>query len=192
MAATKLKIWQHGGRVYLDKQQGIGSWDEHKNKEGDFGYNFKSANFNQPLPGGLYLITLTLKSGKQTEGWFFITPDLNSSQSPQVHSPHYGEAFKTGKPTFTFENYFSPEYKSHEIRTLWVGVMDERWKDIWEMWERSPHRTSVSLDDPKSEGARELSSGNYNFMTVNNEGNKFGDVFIMRSSVVVRPFTVLE
>lgn len=189
----QLKVWQHGGKIFLDKHQGVGEWNEggKGTKPDKIEYGFRSNKSNQEIQSGLYLLTMTLKNGKSVDGWFILTPDLNASRSPTLQQPRYGQVYKTNKPSFNFENYYSPEYKPHELRALWMGISDEKWEtDIWDFWERSPRRNSVNLDDEKAEGKKELSPGNYNFTFLMTEENKFGDIWIGRSAIVHRPFTV--
>lgn len=193
----QLKVTRYPDQVILDKKTGIGEWEESPNvKEKMFEYNFRSTKSRQPIPGGLYLLSVELSNGKSVDGWFLIDDNLNSSATPNVIVPAYGETLHTGNPTFRWDDFHSPEYKPSERRSLWIGIArveapNYDWEPKWSMYADAPDLNEVIIGThSEGEGVSKLEDGHYHFRIQYNERRRFGDLIIGRQSITHRPFSI--
>lgn len=192
----QLKVTRFPNQVILDKEAGVGEWEEERNnKEPDFG--FQTAKSRQAIPGGLYSFYLEMADGQFTDGWFLMEDDINSTATPRVTVPASNEVFQTGNPTFRWADFTSPQYKNTERRSVWMGVSRSeapyyQWDIQWEMFKFDPRVEEVIVGSPDGEGVNKLSNGNYVFVIKYNERRNFGDLIISRDSAVIRSFSVRQ
>lgn len=107
-----------------------------------------------------------------------------------------GETFTTHNPTFKWDDFKSPEYKSHESRSLWMAVVQSEppkyeWIPLWKLWEGNPVRNQVTVGaEPDAVGSAQLPNGRYKLFLSYDEERRFGDLRLRRQSISVTPFSL--
>jgi hypothetical protein len=196
-SVQQLQIIQFPDRVILDKKAGIGSWsDQQKIDSAGFSFELASDRSRQMIPGGLYLLNMTLNDGTQTRGWFIIEDTANSTAAPRILSPAMDEVFHTPNPTFHWQNFVSPQYQPFERRSLWLGISrseppDYKWDEVYGHYEAPPVVENWTINANGDDNSLpNLSKGGYIFLIDYHERKKFGDLKITRDSVSSRSFRV--
>jgi hypothetical protein len=191
----QLQVVHYPDQVILDKEAGIGTYEESTSAKGEFEYSGQSLKTTRPLASGLYLLKGVLNSGKTVDGWFLLEDEMNSTAVPEVQIPSVDQVFSNGKPTFHWNNFQSPQYQPFEIRSVWIGIsrtdLGENWVKRWEKWIRSPQLTelTVGVTEPQA-GVNELENGAYAFALNYHESHSFGDIILNRDSATYRYFKV--
>lgn len=188
----QLQLVRYPDHVVLDKQRGVGEWTEELDPDNGPEYELDGARSAGPVPEGLYLVNLELKTGAVTRGWVIVS-DLVSTETPVVTAPFVGQTFSTGNPSFRWTDFRSPQYKSHELRTLWLGVArpSPTWTEVWSHFFVHPRLTETTIGlDPEAHGAKALENGRYTFYVNYKESRRLGDVLMQRKSVTATPFFV--
>jgi len=196
---TQLQVIQFPDQVILDKQAGIGNWDD-TNTIPPTGHDFsiETNKSRQPVAGGLYLLNITLSDGTQTKGWFILDDDINASTSPRVMTPSMDQVFTTGNPTFFWQNFITPEYKPFERRSFWVGISRFEpphydWNEVWGYYEGPSKREQITIDSHGEGGSvSKLEKGSYVFYINYHERRNFGDLIITRDSTTSRNFKISQ
>lgn len=193
----QLQIIRYPDRVIIDKQAGIGEWEDTIDLEGNPDFFVKSETSRKPIIAGLYLLKLETRSGEKVDGWFLVDEHLNSTEVPVIHSPSNQEVLSS-TPNFRWENFKSPQYQSNEKRSFWAGVgrikaSKYEWDEKWYLWQSPPTTEEATIGiTPESVGVDKLESGTYVFVLKFSERTKFGDITISRDSVNQRTFVVKE
>lgn len=145
----QIQIIRHAdGLVVMDKQDGVGFYEEEFDKEDNqMYYEIYSEEGPSIVKGGLYMLNIALTSGEKVNGWFLVNKDMNSTDLPVVHSPKHKEIVPTQGYEFSFDNFISPEYKDYESRTLWSAITKlphsgtDQKKRVWSTWMPNPQVT---------------------------------------------------
>lgn len=192
---AQIQIVQYPDRIVLDKEAGLGEWTESYDPEDGHYFELDGDSQAEPPAEGLYLLNLRLRDGRVTKGWFILS-DLVSSETPTVRTPAVGEQFSTRNPTFRWLDFHSPEFQSHERRTLWVGISapkppDFTYNEVWSRYEANPATTETTIGvDPLGKGLKELPDGRYVTHIGYKEIRRFGDLRLARQSMTILPFSV--
>lgn len=192
----QLKLTRFPDQVVLDKQAGIGRWEEQTYADRKPEYGFYSEKSREPVPGGLYILRVELQNGKSVDGWFLIDDGRNSTAAARIAVPSDGETFRTGNPTFHWADFHSPQYQPYERRGLWMAVSRSEppkyeWDMVWDLWNGSPNISEVTIGkEDEANGVSKLEPGHYIFVLKYSERTRFGDVNISRDSITQRPFMV--
>lgn len=180
--------------VLIDKQAGIGGWMQRQSTHThDVEYWSESHQSSSPLATGLYLINVALKDGKTVDGWFLIDDEMNPTKNPDVAIPSVGEEFQTGNPTFQWTDFRSPQYKSFEERSLWIGIYDggsTKNETIWTLFITSPSLQQATIGGNTGSGVNVLDGGQYKFGLGYAELRHFGDILLGRECTTGRMFSV--
>ena len=187
---VQLQILQYPSKVVLDKQGGIGNWDEKLSEEGAH-FELKGKRTQDPIPEGLYLINIETSNGGRTNGWFIVS-DMTSTDTPKILSPSYGEILRTGNPTIKWNDFRSPEYKDTDLssHSLWIET-EETNEPQWQFYQFNGHATQSTVgSDPLGKGVASLANGSYFMVLSYNEGRKFGDLRLRRTSKAMTTFHV--
>jgi len=175
----QLQVVQYPSRTILDKENGIGSWEEEVDLGNGPEFQLQALRQPDPVSDGLYLLNLELANGKSTHGWFIVS-NLLSSDTPNVSVPAAGQTFMTPNPTLKWEDFHSPEYKSFERRSLWLAT----WGSThWETYLDDPSLTEITV-------GKSLADGQYSFLVGYREIRRFGDLRLARQSFSGVPFYV--
>lgn len=193
----QLKVTRYPDQVVLDKQGNLGDWEDQIEPGDGPSFELDGPRTVRPAQEGLYLIHIELASGAVTEGWFILS-NMVASDSPVVQTPGIGDTFTTRNPTLKWNDFKSPEYQSHEGRSLWMAVVKSdpplyEWIPVWTMWEGSPNRTQVTVGtEPNADtgSVSQLADGGYNLYLSYKEERRFGDLRLGRKSITITPFQV--
>jgi hypothetical protein len=197
----QFQIIQYPDKVMIDKEAGIGKWQEYKDGfQSKFGFGIESILSTQKIESGLYMLNIELEDGTKTPGWFLVDEDMTASTSPIVKHPSRGETFHTGNPTFNWNNYVSPQYKPYERRWFWSGVTTSEStpytsEEKWKIYQENPtiHQATLGIDgnfDLPQDHA--LAPGNYGVTFNYKELKSFGDIEVGRASNTERSFTIVH
>ena len=187
---SQLQIVQYPSKVILDKQAGIGQWDEKLTEEGAH-FELKGKRSKEPIPEGLYLINIEVANGNRTNGWFIVS-DMASTATPKFLYPSNGETVKTGNPTIRWSDFKSPEYKNSDLtsHSLWIET-EETKENQWDFYQFNGRTTQTTVGtDPLGKGVKSLANGSYFMVLTYNEGRKFGDMRLRRTSKAMTTFNV--
>lgn len=179
-----------GGDTVLDKANNIGEWSE--GDDGSKWYNLGNGRRNVPFPDGLYTLSIRMKTGAATEGWF-ILHDSVSATVPTIQAPIYRAVVTTGNPVLTWETFRSSAYQSFERRNLAVAIRadDEVGTEKWTFDGPNPDVTSTTVGrDTNGNGVGTLEDGDYTVTLVYRESRKFGDMLLRREAASRVPFSV--
>jgi hypothetical protein len=191
----QLQLIQYSGKVVLDKQEGIGSYIDVPELDGTPSVGMY-AHCGAEIPkGGLYFLNMKVKGNDLVQGWFLLTDDMASEETPTISSPQPSEVFETATPTFKWENFFSSQYQGFEDRRFFIGVtqdIPDAKQDIWQFYTRDPSaQTSIVLGSGKgTTGPSQIPNGMYLFNLSFREQRGFGDLTLTRYSQTKVPFTI--
>jgi hypothetical protein len=197
---SQIQLIQYPDRVILDKQAGIGEWDDQIGLDPTiYQFHFETKKTRIPVTSGLYLLNLGFADGTQTKGWFILSDDINSTMSPSVGTPSVDQVFTSANPTFNWQNFVSPQYKPFERRAMWIGVMrseapNYNWDEVWGHYERGSISEEVTIGKTESEkgSVSKLENGHYIFFLDYHEIRKFGDLQISRDSITAKSFRIVQ
>jgi hypothetical protein len=190
-------VTKYPNTVILDKARKIGNMETEKDEEG-FKFNINSSRSQLPVPAGYYQVSMTTNSGEKGEGWFIISDEMNSTQSPSFANIIDGQVVG-GLPVITWNDFKSPEYKANEWRGAYlsIGKLDANlnWTDALGYSMSDSNFTSVEVGKTQPEEVHTelpLQNGNYMAILGYNEVKKVGKIkYARRSDTRVR-FTVLN
>lgn len=193
---TQLQLMRHPHEVIVDKQAGIGEWEETDGENGGVEFELSAPCMPLAIPDGLYRITMVLHDGTRTEGHIILS-DVVATQAPRVLSPSPGERVAAGPLSFRWQDFRSPEYKPFEYRGLWMAVarMDPPlydWQQQWSTYVHQPALDSVVIDRDAAGRELKLRDGRYVFVLNYSEAKHQGDISIRRQSVTTTPFHVRQ
>ncbi len=192
----QLRVTRYPDQVVLDRKAGLGEWEERLNEDGDAEYELCGARTQAPVAAGLYLLRIELASGSAVDGWFILDPEVNSTESPALSSPSYGQQFTTTRPMFSWADFRSPQYKPFERRTVWMAVTRADppaydWDVHWSFYADAPTLTDITVGAAPGEHlAKPLTTGNYAFYLNYQERRRFGDLILVRASAALHPFSI--
>lgn len=190
----QLQFIQYPDRVIVDKEKGIGIWEETSSSDGPE-YFIRSEPTKEAPKEGLYLLNLVMTNGKTMNGWVIVN-DMVSTDNTNIVVPSMGQVFNTQNPTLRWEDFKSPEYKPYERRTLSGLVLTRelngaKEEERWEIWQRDPMKTETTVGvDPDGKGVSKLEKGAYILYVNYSERRKFGDIELCRDSATISPFYV--
>jgi hypothetical protein len=183
----QLRVLKFPDTVIVDKNASIGDWELDIDPKDPTNIYFElSQKYNkEQVTPGLYLLEITTNDGNTTNGWFLLN-DQFSSANPIIHTPAMGERFKGPNPTFHWDDFKSPEYKSCEQRKMGIYVSklgSAKWDPRWTFSETDPSLTSATVG---IHGEGSLEPGKYWFSLFYRESRMFGDLEITRRSGTAR------
>ncbi len=195
-ALGQVRITHGSGRVVLDRHEGRGTWSVTPEPDGTFFFELEGPETGSPTPAGLYLLDMEV-AGEDTRGWFILTSHV-ASEAPPVRAPSEGQTFTTGRPTLRFDDFRSPEFRSHERRSLGIyavrlqpGGPDGRdYHVVWHRWIGSPALTELTLGVDGDMPDTVLEDGDYWLALSFGERRRFGPLKVVRTSRTARPFQV--
>lgn len=201
----QLRITRYPNEVLFDKLAGIGEWQEvpiHtlKSRPTPPNLQLETKMSSKPYESGLYLLTIELKNGSKTNGWFIVDNNMTASASSELLVPSNNQTFKTGNPTFKWTSYYSPEYKSYEKRILWIGAnkIESSGHEKIEKWSFYLENPSIQQASVGKEGdfsdthQHSLENGNYLLQLNYRELRQFGDIEIGRYTTMNRSFKIQQ
>ena len=178
-----LTITDFSGNVILDKKSGAGDWWTSSKQGEEEEFELASYDMKKPQKEGLYFINARFSNGTEWRAWFILSGQL-SSDSPAMSSPSVGETFRTQNPTLEWEDFRSPEYKTYERRTLWLGVSElGPYKQVFSLWRGYPNVETAVIN-------KNLKDGKYRIILNYTEKRNFGGIVLGRASTTIRPFFV--
>jgi hypothetical protein len=195
----QLRLVRHPGKVLIDKRAKIGRFTEYApdRKDVEYRFNFHSAEIDQPVPDGLFFLTLELDGGKSWDGWFILS-HLTSTRSPKIVSPQLNQVITTGRPRFFWVDFQSDRYAPFEERALLLRLSPKdqqltRWSLRRELPQAAlssdPLHVEVGRDGLLS-GARELDNGQYWLSVAYDEIRHFGKLIVASQSMSIVPFVI--
>ena len=196
---AELQVVQYPDRVVLDKNAKIGSWGTHTGIDTmRLSFELQSDPSRQGVSSGLYLLNLTLTDGTRTQGWFILDDDVNSTAAPALEVPAANQVFATGNPVLSWPDFVSPERKSFDRRTTWVGISTNEppgygWNEIFGYYDPASQARQLTVGPGGSPGSvAALPPGSYKMGLDFHERRGFGDLDITRDSVTFRSFQVTK
>lgn len=195
-AIEQLQIIRYPDQVVLDKAGKVGEWAE-ETWQGQPSFWASGSRSPLPVEEGLYLINVQVRNQPMVQGWFLLG-EANSSASPAVMSPKVNQAYSTGRPTFHWHEFHSPQAKPDEYVKLSFKVTREGENSDVELAdvELDPKATSFKFGDKSQakeyEGLLSLNPGQYHFAIGYQERTRFGDLTISRVSSTKIPFLIKE
>jgi hypothetical protein len=192
---TQIQVIRYPDKVVLDKNGGVGEWNENYDAEDKSYYiSLTGAKEQNPIPSGLYFIHMKLSNGKTIDGYVILS-NLNASTSPEIVSPYNGETVTTSQPTLKWKNYLSPQHQGSEKRYVSVDVYENSevndYKDVWNFWEEDPHSEQATVGQKEGgAGDKLLADGPFSISLNFQERRKFGDIYVSRESQANRNFYV--
>lgn len=176
--------------VLIDKARNVGVFEEKLDARGaDVYLETGGAGETRPFPGGIYFLSIRLRDGAKTEGWFILNGSL-SPVGPDIRSPAVGQTFNTGNPRLSWRNFRSPEYLRVEKRKLYARVFSGS-HAIWGSYLDNANTTRVTVGKaPSQEGVESLDPGFYEAHIVYRELVPAGPMWFGREYRTIAPFSV--
>ena len=178
--------------VYLDKSKNIGKFQESQ-KDGNPEFNYRAKATVEAVPEGLYLFTMTTKSGSLVDGWFILDDGANSTTSPEYVNFTNNTVFKTGTPQINWMDFISPQYNPKRFLSVWIGNahVDE---GAFSFWTSDMNTRSLIIGSDISSdhgwGKGPLPDGDYYSLLQFSESKNFGPMKIGRRSSTAKYFTI--
>jgi hypothetical protein len=192
-SVSQIQMIRYPNEVVLDKHTSVGEWIEDKWQAQDY-FSFTTKSQREAFADGLYLLNITMTNGAGVQGWFILS-NLRATTAPEVLTPRGGDIVRTGTPTLSWENWYSTQYRSSDIRGAFVSVKSVSESGEWtDQWQRSfSSRDSIptsSIVGHEGDGVPSLNPGPYIVVLNYHESRPFGDLRLRREGSRVVPFTV--
>ncbi len=192
----KLQIIKYPDQVIADRETGVGEWYSKLDQGANSTFELKSTPSMTRPETGLYLLNIGLKNGKQVDGWFIVDDESFSGESPELLSPANGEVTSNPTPVIQWKDFKSSHYKPFEKRAMSVVIATNNppqyeWNPKWELHLSSPDLTEATVGSTEgATGVSRLEKGRYRTMISFREQRSFGNMRLIRNSIVTHPFTV--
>ena len=188
----QVQLIRFPGEVISDNSGNLGYF-EASEQDGVPNFWLGGDYHSSPNVEGMYLLNIQIKGQEMVHGWFLVSK-MNASESPVINVPTVDQTFNTTTPSFYWNDFVSPEYRSFERRRIYLSVVERKndAKDnTWALGIRPPASSAtIGAGLEGEEGAKQLKSGDYVFQVSYRERIKFGDLVIGRESSSVVPFSV--
>jgi hypothetical protein len=176
--------------ILIDKDQNIGVFEEKLDADGADVY-METGHQGEfvPYPDKLYVLSIVMTNGTKFIRAinFGKTP---SPTTPAVITPSVEQIFTTGNPTFSWNNFYSPEWKRSEKRKAYVRVYKGS-DPVWAAFLPNAGLTQITVGQAASqEGVSMLDPGEYKAHLVYRELRKNNRIWIGREYRTIVPFSV--
>lgn len=179
----QLQLVRYPSELILDLAANVGTWETSPDGNG-FSFDFQTKRQTQKPPAdGLYTLSIELKDGTRTEGWFIAT-NMVSSASPRLSSPTAGATVNTPNPLMQWDEFQSPEHRPYEHCKIVAHVsVQNQANDLWSLYSNDTAMTSAIIGrDPAGNAQLQLADNSYWVLLGLLETKHFGDVRLARGS----------
>ncbi len=191
----QIKITRYPSEVIVDKTAGPAEFEQEQDEaETDF-FRLAPSLQNTMVKGGLYFVKIETTQSGVTEGWFLINDEMNSSASPRFHGSDTAFVSKDGRPHFSWNEFFSPEYHKPERRHLFLNILKitaDEWTTAWMHFDFTGKMVSVEVGKTPTDTTSQvpLEKGEYAVQLSYDEAHNFGDLILQRESMTSRRLLV--
>ena len=188
----QVQLIRYPNEVLIDKLAGIGEMSvEHNGSADDFWFGTELTQEEPKM--GLFLVNLKIKGQDTVQGWIVLEDNMVASKTPRVLSPVAGATVRVDRPTFDFDNFFSPEFQDGEQRRLYLTIRPKGDEDHkWTAKVLDPDLTSATMGEGATigEGLSRLGNASYRGTVMFEERHRFGPTWVSRQMGETVPFVV--